>query len=141
MARKSRPTKQKECKDDIYVEWLDHVKNASKERVVFVMHKKDADVLASFGIKNLFYYTEPEFKLLEQIKDEDKECILLFDASRPANKLCEHLKSELEQMGVKCNTRFRKILFTSQFKELSGLNKFLRIHVDPSARKYKELSF
>ena len=135
--RDAHPQTQAEEPMDLYPNWLDNLRRASEFATVFVQHKHDADVLKSLDIKNVYYYQEPEFKIIEAIVEMGKECILLFDVNRPSNELCERMKSELEQRGVKVNPRFRKVLFTAQFKELGGLLKFLHTHVADSPRKHE----
>jgi len=127
MTRKPNPAGASDV--DLYRDWIDHLKNASQDRIVLVHHKHDKDVLEGLGVKNIMYYKEPETQLIEDIVAQGKECILLFDAHRPTNTLCEHLRSELEKQGVKVSTRFRKVLFTGKMKELGGLLKFLNEQV------------
>lgn len=139
MPRKPKPAG--ECPIDKYQEWLNHLANASEERVVLVEHKKEAEVLKALGVRNVIYYQKPEQDLIDAIADMKKECILLLDADRPSNKECERLKTLLNQNGVKTNTRFRKVLLTSQFKELSGLLKYLHTHVADTPRKHEGVSY
>jgi hypothetical protein len=64
-----------------------------------------------------------------------RECILLFDATHAGNVACERVKSDLQNMGVRVNTRFRKLLFVSANKEVGGLLKFLHAQVMGTERK------
>ena len=81
MTRKPKPAG--ECPIDKYQDWIEHLANASEERIVLVQHKSDSEVLKSLGVKNVFFYREPEFDCLQEIIDSGRECILLFDVSRP----------------------------------------------------------
>lgn len=131
-----KPTHKAEEPLDMYLEWIEKLKRASKSRIVLVKHKSDADVLQSLGVKNLIYYTEPEEDLIQRIVGMKKECLLLIDADRPNNELSERIESRLQQEGIKVNTRFRKILFLSPFRELSGLLAYVHKHLTDTPRKH-----
>lgn len=147
MPRKNNPRAQGkgECKVDLYSEWLAHLKNASKTRLVLVKSKKAHDVLKRLGIKGTLYYNHPNFrpdyKLIDFLEEQGKEVILLFDADRPSNSACEKLKAKLQQNKIKTNTRFRKILFGCESKDLSGLLTYLHKHVADSTRKHEGLKY
>ncbi len=112
---------------DKLVHWMQHIKRASRKCMVVAQHKKDRDVLKSLGCKNVVYYKEPEADFIQSLVDREKECILLFDGDRPSNVKCERMRSELQQQGVKVNTRFRKIIFTQKAKTFSGLLKHIHM--------------
>lgn len=121
---------------DLCTEWLDHVRNASRTHTVLVNSKKAAGFLKQFGVQRVFYYQEPEFQLLEAIAEMGKPCILLWDATRPGNAKCERVKQKLQNLGVTINTRFRKFLFTTPFKDLNGFLAYVHKHVYDSPRKH-----
>lgn len=147
MPRRNNPqaTRKGECKVDLYSEWLAHLKNASKTRLILVKSKKAQDVLKRLGIKGAIYYNhpnfKPEYKLVDFLEKQDREVILLFDADRPGNSACEKLKAKLLQNGIKANTRFRKILFGCEQKSLEGFFKYLHMHVADSTRKHEGLKY
>ncbi|MBI4451512.1 hypothetical protein HY642_06055 [Candidatus Woesearchaeota archaeon] len=136
MARKSVPQRQKEEPADLYVSWLRNLRSAARTRIVLVQHKKEADVLKGFGVRRVVWYSEPEWKFVYALQKAQRECIVLFDVDRKSNEVCERLQSTLRQAGVRLNTRFRKVLFTSKSKELSGLLKYLHKTVFDSERKH-----
>lgn len=117
--------------------WFKTLINASKERVVVVEHKSDAQILSFLGVSNVVFYQprEPEYKMVDRMGDSNKECILLFDADRKSNATCEKLKALLQQNGIRTNTRFRKVLFTTEFKELGGIITYLKKQINTSPRK------
>lgn len=147
MPRRNNPKAQRkgECKIDLYSEWLAHLKNASKTRLVLVKSKRAHDVLKRLGIKGTLYYTHanfrPEYRLIDFLEKQDKEVILLFDADRPGNSACEKLRAKLQQNGIKTNTRFRKILFGCEQKSLEGFLKYLHGHVANTPRKHEGLKY
>lgn len=118
-----------------YLQWIDHIVNASKTCTVVVAHKSDADVLKRLGVQHVYYVQEPYFKFLDAIAGMKRDCILLFDATHAGNVACERVKSDLQKMGVAVNTRFRKLLFVSANKELGGFLKFLHAQVMGTERK------
>ncbi|MEM2915933.1 MAG: hypothetical protein QXT19_01040 [Candidatus Woesearchaeota archaeon] len=119
-----------------YLEWLDHLTDASKTRTVVVGHKADADVLTKLGVENVYYLQEPYFRFIDLLVSLNRECILLFDANHAGNVACERVGSDLLQHGIKINTRFRKMLFLSANKDLCGLLKFLHKQVMASERRH-----
>lgn len=140
-ARRAQPRLRRKKTESvsIYIDWLAHVRNASKRCAVIVGHKRDADVLASLGVQHVYYVQEPYFHFLDGIAKLKRECILLFDATHAGNVVCERVKSDLQQLGTTVNTRFRKLLFLSASKELGGLLSFIHKHVAVSARVHAAL--
>jgi 5S rRNA maturation endonuclease (ribonuclease M5) len=123
----------------VYVEWLQHVRNASKKATVIVAHKRDATVLQSLGVQHVYYLQEPYFQFLDAIVKLKRECILLFDGTRAGNSRSQRVGSDLLQHGIKINTRFRKLLFVSASKEIGGLLSFLHKHVAMSHRVHEAM--
>lgn len=137
-ARRPTPRQRRKgtASTSVYLDWIEHLADASKTRTVIVAHKRDADVLKSLGVRNVYYPIEPYFRFLDSIIKIKRECILLFDATRPGNSVSERVGSDLNQHGIKTNTRFRKLLFTSANKELGGLLKFIHQQVMGAERKH-----
>ncbi|RLE38853.1 hypothetical protein DRJ17_02760 [Candidatus Woesearchaeota archaeon] len=110
----------------VFRDWVDHLRNASKDKIILVQYKTDKDELEQLGIKNILYLTKPEYKVIEQIASTSKECILLFNVNDKSNELCQKIRAKLEENGVKVNTRFRKLMFTTDMREIRGLIKYIR---------------
>ncbi len=134
MPRKTMPAG--ECPDDKMLNWLTVLRNASKERVVVVQHKRDAAVLQSLGVMNVCYEQEPEFRTIESLVNSGRECLLVYDATHAGNTACARMRSKLEHRGVKVSTRMRKILFTAGCKELGGFLKYVHEMILPTERKH-----
>lgn len=134
--RRSQPREWKHSSPALYNEWLEHIKDASKERLVITGKKKDADFLASMGVQNTTFYDEKDPDFVRKLP-EGKEVILLFSANHPANVKCFKLRSALEANGFKVNTRFRKLLFESPFRSMSGLLGYMHNHLADTPRKHK----
>ena len=120
---------------DKLIHWVQHLCNASRKCMVVTQHKKERDVLKSLGCKNVVYSKEPESDFIQSLVDREKECILLFDGDRHSNSQCQKLRAKLEQQGLKVNTRFRKIIFTSKTNTFDGLLKYAH-QVAGSERKH-----
>lgn len=139
--RRGNPRRRRKGTKDIdaYVEWLKHIRSASRNCAVVVSHKAEADILRQFNVKHVYYVSEPYFKFIDTLVKLNKECILLFDATHRGNVECERVASDLLQHGIKINTRFRKMLFTSANKELGGLLTFIHKHVAITPRTHEAL--
>ncbi len=134
--------RQKEGEFDKFINWIEHLKNASNEgKLILVQGKRDKDKLAGFGIKSnaIEFFTKPEERFIEKITDLGKECILLFNVDKSSEKLAERVKTELRQQGVKVNTRFRKFLYVMEVKEVRALLPYLEKHLATSWRDRSEL--
>ncbi len=140
-ARRGQPRRRRKATANTseYLSWVEHVRNASKKCTVIVGHKKDADVLKSLGVQHVYYVLEPYFRFLDDVVNLKRECVLLFDATHKGNVVCEQVKSDLQQHGIKTNTRFRKMLFTSANKELGGFLKFIHAQVAVSTRTHEAM--
>ena len=135
MPRKSTPSNAPSL--DKINNWIKVLRRASVTRTLLVQHKRDADVLRSLHVQNIYYEQEPEFKVIEALVDLGKECILLYDANRAGNTACARMRSKLEHRGVKINTRMRKILFTTNIKELGGFLRYLHESILSTPRKHE----
>jgi len=123
----------------VYVDWISHIRRASRDCAIVVSHKAEADILRQFRVQHVYYVQEPYFRFIDTLVKLNKECILLFDATHRGNVECERVKSDLLQHGIKVNTRFRKMLFTSANKELGGFLTFIHKHVAISPRTHEAL--
>ncbi len=122
-----RPAREEEL--DKFISWIQHLRNASNDRIVLVQHKPDMEKLLELGVKNIIYLTEPHYKVIEQIAAEEKECILLFNVDKHSDELCERTRAQLMENGVKVNTRFRKLLLTTELREIRGILTYLKKHL------------
>jgi 5S rRNA maturation endonuclease (ribonuclease M5) len=138
-----RPTRRGAGKLDLYSSWIKTLKNASVGRVVLVKTKKQKEILESLKVKNVIAYLQmrPDFKLVDYLGRKNKEVILLFSTDRPNNSLCAKLTGVLKQHKIKTITRFRKVLFGCEQKDLSGLLTYLYKHVADSPRKRAGVSY
>ncbi len=125
--------------ESVFVDWIEHVRNASQKCSVVVSNKRAADMLRRFNVKHVYYIKEPYFKFIDSIVKVRKECIILIDADRKGNTLAAKVQNDLQNQGIKINHGFRKILFTSACKNLAGFMAFLHKQVAISPRQHEAL--
>jgi len=109
-----------------YGNWIRALRNASKERIVLCEKKQDAEALARCGVAHTTWMHLPEYQTLEAIQAAGIECILLFNTNKNSNHKCEVIKSQLQELGVKVNTRFRKLLLASELRDVSNIQKYMQ---------------
>jgi len=145
MGRRNNPKAQRRdsLEIDMFSDWIDHIKNASKKNYVLVSNKRAKDTLEYLGIKNVLYLTnyQPRTDLYELIIQKPKDVILLLDVDKKSNSEAHKVKTQLEKIGAKVNTRFRKVILTSEFRTIAGLRKYLHKHVANSLRKHKGVEY
>ncbi len=120
---------------DKFHSWIEHLKNASKTKIILVEGKNDQRALTSFGIKNIIYLKEPLYKVVESIAEENKECILLMDLDAEGRKLHARILNDLQANGVKVNTRFRKLLFATKIRNIEAIPRYIERQLTISLRK------
>ena len=120
---------------DKFHSWIEHLKNASKTKVILVEGKNDKKALESFKIKNIIYLKDSLYKVVEDIAETGKECILLVDLDAEGRKLHARLLNDLQANGVKVNTRFRKLLFTTRIRTIEAIPKYIERQLTLTPRK------
>ncbi|RMD58195.1 hypothetical protein D6825_01640, partial [Candidatus Woesearchaeota archaeon] len=122
MARHNHPHPSK--LDKIF-NWLEKLNHASKTHAIVCEHKKARDILKESKMKNVYYPLEPLEDFVDLLAGLEKPIILLYDPNAKSNRKCEKLKALLQQRKVRVNTRFRKLLYTTQM-DTAGLLKHIR---------------
>lgn len=120
---------------DKFHSWIEHLKNASETKVILVEGKNDKKALESFKIKNIIYLKDSLYKVVEDIAETGKQCILLVDLDAEGRKLHARLLSDLQANGVKVNTRFRKLLFTTRIRTIEAIPKYIERQLTLTPRK------
>ncbi len=121
MARKPKPAG--DSKTDKFIDWSNHLINASRKRLILVSKKKDLDVLKTFGVHHVYWVKKPLYKALDAIVEINKDCILLFDTGKAGNEIAEKFKTLLEQNGVKVSAGYRKYLLVEHIQDVSNVFK------------------
>jgi len=107
-----------------FEEFIENLKQASKEKIVLVEGKKDKKALESFGVKNIITLKKPLYAVIEDIVEAKKECILLLDLDKKGKELYARISSKLKQFGVKVDDSFREFLFKTRLRQIEGMNTY-----------------
>lgn len=142
MGRRVRPKKERASQlIDKFSDWLDHMRHASVIYPVLVGHDSEKHELESFDIQNVVVLHKPEDKIIRSLHTLIKKrklkptVILMMDVDRRSEKHYHAVKNLIEQHGLKVNGRFRKFLYLTELKELSGLRRYLEKHITLSIRR------
>jgi dTMP kinase len=108
-----------------FEEFIEELKIESKEKIVLVEGIKDKEALESLGIKNIITLKKPLYKIIEDIVETKKECIILTDLDKKGKQLYARLSSKLKQFGVKIDNKFREFLFKTKLRQIEGINSHL----------------
>ena len=94
--------------------------------LVIVEGKKDKTALNKLGIANIIELNKkPIFEIVENIANNEKECIILTDLDKEGKKLYGKLNSELQKNGVRINNKFRGFLFKhTKLRHIEGINTY-----------------
>ncbi|MDP4012614.1 MAG: toprim domain-containing protein [Candidatus Nanoarchaeia archaeon] len=132
-----RKNKGTDAELDKFKNWVENLKNASENHIILVEGKSDKEALASFGIKSsaIVYLKGPLYSVVESIAKKSKECILLMDLDAEGRKLQERLLTDLQANGVKVNTRFTKLLYTTKIRNIEAIPKYIEKHLTITPRK------
>lgn len=105
-------------------DWISALKQSKK--LILVEGKKDKKALEKLGIKNILTLKKPLYKVIEEIAEKNKECILLFDLDSEGKKLYSKLKHQLQKHKVKIDRKFREFLFKhTKLTQIEGLLKYM----------------
>lgn len=137
MANANRRKKGADVELDKFKNWVENLKSASETKTILVEGKSDKEALASFGIKNssILYLKEPLYQVVESVAKKSKECVLLMDLDAEGRKLQERLLTDLQANGVKVNTRFTKLLYTTKVRNIEAIPKYIERHLAQTPRK------
>ena len=114
-----------QIKKEDFEEWLEKLKEESKEKVVLVEGIKDKKALESLGIKNIITLKKPLYAVAEQIQKTGKECIIMLDLDKEGKKLYSKINSYLSQLGVKIDNSFRDFLFKTKLRQIEGIDSYI----------------
>ena len=117
-------------------EFSEHInKIKQSNQLIIVEGKKDRAALEKFGIKNIIELNKkPIFEIIENISDNNKNCIILTDLDRQGKELYGKLNSGLQQHGVKINNNFRNFLFkNTKLRQIEGL----ATHIEKTIKNHK----
>lgn len=94
--------------------------------IVIVEGKKDRAALNKFSIINIVELTKkPLFRVVEEVADSGKECVILTDLDKKGKQIYRKLNSDLQRHGVKINSKFREFLFkNTKLRQIEGMDTY-----------------
>ncbi|MBW2979210.1 topoisomerase [Candidatus Woesearchaeota archaeon] len=110
-------------------EWIRSLKKDSKEKLILVEGKKDKKALTMLGIRPEAIITlkgKAMFKIVEEIVDYGKECIILFDLDKKGKELYAEISKLLRRFGIKVDNRYRNFLFKTKLRQIEGILHYLK---------------
>jgi len=110
---------------DELLNYLEQIKD--RNIIVIVEGKKDVAALQAFGIKRIKPLSKRAiYKVVEEISEDNKECIILTDLDKEGIRLFKMLNHDLNQHGVRINKKFREFLFKhTQLRQIEGLTTYV----------------
>jgi 5S rRNA maturation endonuclease (ribonuclease M5) len=101
-----------------HIEWI-----KDRNLIVIVEGKKDVAALKYFGIKRIKPLSKRAiYKVVEEIAENNKECVILTDLDKEGKRLFRLLNHDLNQNGVRVNKKFREFLFRyTKLRQIEGL--------------------
>lgn len=109
-------------------ELLNHIENIKKRKLLVIVEgKKDKAALESFGIKRIKPIAKRAiYKVVEEVSENNKECIILTDLDKTGKRLFRMLNHDLSQHGVRVNKKFREFLFRyTKLRQVEGLRTYV----------------
>ncbi|MCS6957793.1 MAG: toprim domain-containing protein [Aquificaceae bacterium] len=91
-------------------EWMDRLRNASKDSAVLVEGKRDKRALQKYGIKNIITLEGKRFTELPDLLEGFSRVILLFDLDKHGERIKEKVKEILTKQGYILIEEFREEL-------------------------------
>lgn len=112
-------------KTEELLHFIDKIKNLNT--LVIVEGRKDSSSLQKFGIKNIIELSKrPIFEIVEEVANNNDECIILTDLDNKGKELYGKLNSDLQKNGVKVNNKLREFLFKhTKLRQIEGLDSYL----------------
>ena len=91
--------------------------------LIIVEGKKDRAALEKFGINNIIELSKkPLYQVVEEIVQNNKECIVLTDLDNKGKELYGKLSKDLQKHGIKINNKLRDFLFkNTKIRQVEGL--------------------
>ncbi len=108
---------------------LEHLKKIKESNILIIVEgPKDKAALEYFGINNIQTLSkQPIYKIVENIAEKHKECIILTDLDKEGKKLFGKLNSGLSRFGVRIKKQFREFLFKeTKLRQIEGLISYIK---------------
>ena len=98
--------------------------------LIIVEGKKDKIALEKLGIKNISTLSKkPLYQVVEEIANENEECIILTDLDKKGKEIYGKLNSQLQRNGVKIDNKLRNFLFkNTKLRQIEGITTYFEYH-------------
>ena len=102
------------------------LKESSK--IIVVEGKKDKAALTKLGIKNIIELSKkPLFQIIEEVADNEKECIILTDLDKKGKELYGKINSGMQKLGIKVDNKFRNFLYkNTKLRQIEGITTYMK---------------
>jgi 5S rRNA maturation endonuclease (ribonuclease M5) len=96
-------------------------------KLVLVEGIKDKRALEQLGITRIVTLRRRAlYKVVEDIVNKTKDCIILTDLDKEGKKLYKTINSELTQRGVRIDKHFRNFLFKkTKLRQIEGIANYI----------------
>lgn len=103
--------------------FLEQIKKIKDLDILIIVEGiKDKAALQRLGLKNIITLKKPIYKIVEEVSENFKECIILTDLDKEGKKLYGKLNTGLSQSGVRIDNKFRNFLYrNTQLRQIEGL--------------------
>ena len=94
--------------------------------LIIVEGKKDKAALERLDMPNIMELEKkPLFKVVEEISENNKECIILTDLDKKGKQIYGKLNHDLLARGVKVNNELRNFLFRkTKLRQIEGIDSY-----------------
>lgn len=116
-------------------ELIKHIEQIKDRNIIVIVEgKKDVAALKAFGIKRIKPLSKRAiYKVVEEVAENNKECIILTDLDKEGKRLFRMLNHDLNQHGVRINKKFREFLFkNTKLRQIEGLTTYINHLKDKS---------
>ena len=120
---------------DELAELLSYLKKIKETNIIVIVEgKNDKKALKEFGINRVKPIAKRAiYKVVEEVSENNKECIILTDLDKEGKRLFRMLNHDLNQHGVQIKKGFREFLFQhTKLTQIEGLTTYVNNLKDKS---------
>jgi len=99
------------------------------EGLIIVEGKKDRRALIALGCSSEKIYSlkKPLYKVIDEVSEICKECIILTDLDKEGRKLFRVLQHKLKENGIKIDNKYREFLFKeTKLRQIEGIESLMK---------------
>jgi len=109
-------------------EFSSHIEKIRDSNILIIVEgKKDKAALHKLGLSNIIELDKkPLFKIVEEVYESSKECIILTDLDKKGKQIYGKLNHDLQARGIKINNELRHFLFRStKLRQIEGIDSYI----------------